>query len=56
MRTEIVVGCREHDGAVYFEQGLPILIAFLDISVVHSSDAFFSGDERGAEDRVERCQ
>ena len=43
MRTEIVVRGGEHDRAVYFEQGLAILVGLFHVTVLHPPYALLCG-------------
>ena len=53
MSPKVVVRRAEHDGAVDFKQGLPVLVRFLNVAVLHSPDSFLGGCERECEERVQ---
>lgn len=53
MRSKIVVGGREDDRTVDFKQGLPILLSFLDVAILHRPDSFLRLPERSGENRVQ---
>jgi hypothetical protein len=53
MRAEVVVRCFKHNGAVYFEESLTVLVGFSPVSVLHPPYPFLGGRERRREGWVE---
>jgi hypothetical protein len=52
VRTEVVVGRFEPDGAIDFEESLSVLIGLFYVTVFHFPNAFLGGGECCGEGRV----
>jgi hypothetical protein len=53
MRTEVVVRRAEHDCAVYFEQGLAVLVGLFHVTVLHLPYALLGAPKGCREDGIE---